>query len=99
MTLIYLRQYIDKKFSELSELSGVPGPEGPPGPAGPMGPEGPQGSQGEPGTKFTVDETLTLTDGVLSVNLADKVEDKTLPVSAAAVNATVGNINILLSLI
>jgi len=50
------------------------------------------------GVDFKTDETLTLSpDGVLSVNTADKVGDKTLPITAAAVNVTVGNIEILLS--
>ncbi|MGM9590622.1 MAG: hypothetical protein ACI3V0_10685 [Faecousia sp.] len=52
------------------------------------------------GVNFTVDETLTLKDGVLSVNTADAVEaDNTLPVTSAAVNTTVGNIEILLAMI
>lgn len=52
------------------------------------------------GTSFTTDETLTLKDGVLSVNTADAVEaDNTLPVTSAAVSATVGNIEVLLGTI
>lgn len=52
------------------------------------------------GVAFEVDETLTLENGILSVNTADVVEeDNTLPVTSAAVNTTVGNINILLSTI
>lgn len=52
------------------------------------------------GVDFVTDETLTLKDGVLSVNTADEVEaDNTLPVTSAAVHSTVGNIEILLSLI
>lgn len=48
--------------------------------------------------KFTTDETLTLSGGVLSVNTADDIEqDNTLPVTAAAVYQTVGNIEVLLS--
>lgn len=50
---------------------------------------------------FETDETLTLSeDGVLSVNTATDVEaDNTLPITAAAVYTTVGNIEILLSTI
>lgn len=77
---------------------GTVGPPGPVGPQGPEGPRGPQGEKGDPGTTFVTDETLSLVDGVLSVNTADAVEeDNTLPITAAAVNATVGNIAILLS--
>lgn len=43
------------------------------------------------------DETLTYKDGKLSVNTADDINDNnTLPVTAAAVYETVGNIEILL---
>lgn len=54
------------------------------------------------GVAFTTDETLNLDPetGVLSVNTADVVEpDNTLPITSAAVHTTVGNIEILLSLI
>lgn len=52
------------------------------------------------GVDFTTDETLTLKDGVLSVNTANVVEaDNTLPVTSAAVNVTVGNIEALLETI
>lgn len=52
------------------------------------------------GVAFEVDETLTLRDGILSVNTADAVEaDNTLPITSAAVNETVGNINALLATI
>ena len=52
------------------------------------------------GTSFETDETLTLKDGVLSVNTADAVEqDNTLPVTSAAVHVTVGNIDALLQTI
>lgn len=58
------------------------------------------GSGGGSCTSFTTDETLTLVNGVLSVNTTDKVEeDNTLPVTSAAVQATVGNINALLATI
>lgn len=49
---------------------------------------------------FETDKTLTLEDGVLRVNMADKVEeDNTLPVTSAAVYTEVGNINALLATI
>lgn len=44
-------------------------------------------------------ETLILEDGVLRVNTADEVGDSTLPITAAAVNVTVGNIEVLLGTI
>ena len=55
----------------------------------------------EAGVEFTTDETLTLSDEkVLSVNRAFSVEqDNTLPITSAAVHATVGNINALLATI
>lgn len=52
------------------------------------------------GVAFEVDETLTLRDGVLSVNTTDAMEqDNTLPITSAGVYATVGNINALLATI
>ncbi len=49
---------------------------------------------------FTVDETLTFVDGVLSVNTTDVVEeDNTLPITSAGVQVVVGNINALLKTI
>lgn len=52
------------------------------------------------GAGFETDETLTLANGVLSVNTADVVEqDNTLPVTSAAVHVTVGNIDALLNTI
>ena len=52
------------------------------------------------GTAFTTDETLSMTDGVLSVNRAYDVEaDNTLPVTSAAVYVEVGNIDALLKTI
>lgn len=75
-------------------IPAIVGPQGPKGETGPQGPEGPQG------TTFETDETLSLEGGVLSVNRAfDVEEDNTLPVTSAAVAATVGNIEILLSTI
>ena len=55
---------------------------------------------GSGGTSFTTDETLSLENGVLSVNTATEVsQDNTLPVTSAAVHTTVGNIEILLATI
>ncbi len=52
------------------------------------------------GTEFTTDETLTLENGVLRVNTAHEPEpDNTLPITAAAVATTVGNIEIILKTI
>lgn len=52
------------------------------------------------GMKFETDETLSLKDGVLSVNTAKEPDpDNTLPITSAAVAQTVGNIEILLSTI
>lgn len=52
------------------------------------------------GIMFETDETLTLKNGVLSVNTADSVEpDNTLPITSAAVATQVGNIEIILSTI
>lgn len=53
---------------------------------------------------FTTDNTLTLgQDRVLSVNVVkdinDSAADKTLPISASAVEATIGNIGALLDII
>lgn len=61
----------------------------------------PVGGGGGGGVDFTTDKTLTLSpEGVLSVNTADVVEaDNTLPVTSAAVQVTVGNIEELLKTI
>jgi len=49
---------------------------------------------------FSVDRTLIFSNGVLSVNTTNKVEsDNTLPITSAAVDATIGNIEILLNTI
>ena len=62
-------------------------------------------SEGVPiksGVDFTTDDTLNYNEetNVLSVNMADSVEaDNTRPITAAAVHATVGNIEILLGTI
>ena len=54
--------------------------------------------------RFTTDKTLTLSEaGVLSVNTVDDMydssADKTLPITASAVEVTVGNISALLDII
>ena len=50
--------------------------------------------------QFQTDETLTLKDGILSVNTTLEMEqDNTLPMSSAGVYATVGNIAQLLKTI
>lgn len=52
------------------------------------------------GVDFTVDETLKLENGKLSVNTADAVEaDNTLPVTSAAVHVEIGNIDAILQTI
>ena len=55
---------------------------------------------GTGGVDFVTDETLSLVNGVLSVNTAEAVEkDNSLPVTSAAVYTEVGNINALLATI
>ena len=52
------------------------------------------------GVNFETDETLTLKDGILSVNTTNTMEeDNTLPITSAGVFATVGNIEVLLKTI
>ena len=52
------------------------------------------------GVQFETDATLTLRDGILSVNTTDQMEqDNTLPITSAGVYATVGNIEALLKTI
>ena len=52
------------------------------------------------GVDFETDDTLTLENGILSVNTTDKIEsDNTLPITSAGVHATVGNIDVLLKTI
>ena len=49
---------------------------------------------------FTTDKSLTLKDGVLSVNTTDNAEkDNTLPISSAGVYTHIGNIEVLLKTI
>lgn len=51
-------------------------------------------------TTFEVDETLSLVDGVLSINTTDVIEEgNKLPVTSAAVQASIGNIDALLQTI
>lgn len=53
-----------------------------------------------PDSSFTTDKTLSLKDGVLSVNTTNNMEqDNTLPITSAGVYATVGNIEALLKTI
>lgn len=66
----------------------------------PVNIKGEKGEKGNDGTIFTPDETLSLKDGVLSVNTAKEPEpDNTLPITSAAVAQTVGNIEELLKVI
>ena len=52
------------------------------------------------GINFVTDETLSLKDGVLSVNTAHEPDpDNTLPITSAAVAVTVGNIGAILDTI
>ena len=52
------------------------------------------------GVYFETDNTLSLENGVLSVNTTDQMEaDNTLPITAAGVYAAVGNIEVLLKTI
>lgn len=52
------------------------------------------------GIDFDVDETLSLENGILSVNTTNQIEqDNTLPITSAGVYATVGNIEALLKTI
>ena len=67
---------------------------------GERGEPGEKGEKGNDGTIFTPDETLSLKDGILSVNTAKEPEpDNTLPITSAAVAQTVGNIEELLKVI
>lgn len=60
----------------------------------------PAAGGGGGGVSFITDKTLTLKNGILSVNTADTVEeDNTLPVTSAAVATQVGNIEIILATI
>lgn len=52
------------------------------------------------GIQFTIDESLKLENGVLSVNTTNQMEqDNTLPITSSGVYATVGNIEALLKTI
>ena len=56
--------------------------------------------EGGGSVSFDIDETLKIdSEGRLGVNMATEVADKTLPITAAAVNTTVGNIEVLLQTI
>ena len=67
----------------------------------PVNIKGNPGKDGEDGTSFTTDETLSLNEnGVLSVNTAHEPDpDNTLPITAAAVAQTLGNVETLLGTI
>lgn len=52
-----------------------------------------------PSDVIKTDETLSFKNGILSVNTSKKVEDSILPVTSAAVDTVVGNIDILLKTI
>lgn len=62
-----------------------------------------QMQQGIEGAYFTTDSTLSLDSGVLKVKTVNKANDdsadNTLPITAAAVNVAIGNIDVLLKLI
>ncbi len=63
-------------------------------------PISPEATRRKIGHTFKTDNTLKLENGVLSVNTANSVDqDNSLPVTSAAVYATVGNIEALLKTI
>ena len=65
-----------------------------------VGPKGDKGDRGNDGITFVTDETLTLQNGILSVNTAKEPDpNNTLPITSAAVAQTVGNIEKLLKII
>lgn len=67
---------------------------------GNKGDKGDKGDRGNDGTTFVPDETLTLQNGILSVNTAKEPDpNNTLPITSAAVAQTVGNIEKLLKII
>lgn len=101
-----VKKALEEAVAEVEKQEGPQGPQGEKGDTGEKGEpgergeQGPPGEKGDPGTTFTTDETLTLENGVLRVNTAAVVEaDNTLPVTSAAVNVTVGNIEALLETI
>lgn len=79
---------------------GDKGDKGEQGIQGVKGDKGDKGDRGSDGTTFVPDETLTLQNGILSVNTAKEPDpNNTLPITSAAVASTVGNIEILLKTI
>ena len=79
---------------------GDKGDKGEQGIQGVKGDKGDKGDRGNDGTTFVPDETLTLQNGILSVNTAKEPDpNNTLPITSAAVAQTVGNIEILLKTI
>ena len=100
---------VKNENGEVVDIPAIVGPRGPQGPQGiqgvhgirgEQGPKGDKGDKGDSGTIFTTDETLTLRNGILSVNTAEEPDpNNTLPITSAAVASTVGNIEILLKTI
>ena len=79
---------------------GLQGVQGVQGERGAEGAKGDKGDKGNDGTTFVPDETLTLQNGILSVNTAKEPDpNNTLPITSAAVAQTVGNIEKLLKII
>ena len=79
---------------------GIQGIRGIRGEQGLKGDKGDKGDRGNDGTAFVPDETLTLQNGIVSVNTAKEPDpNNTLPITSAAVAQTVGNIEKLLKII
>lgn len=90
----------DKGDTGEQGLQGPKGDKGEQGIQGPKGDKGDKGDRGNDGTTFVPDETLTLQNGILSVNTAKEPDpNNTLPITSAAVAQTVGNIEKLLKVI
>ena len=103
---------VKNENGEVVDIPAIVGPRGPQGPQGiqgvhgirgeqgPKGDKGDKGDRGNDGTTFVPDETLTLQNGILSVNTAKEPDpNNTLPITSAAVAQTVGNIEKLLKII
>lgn len=103
---------VKDKNGNIIDIPAIVGPRGPQGPQGiqgvhgirgeqgPKGDKGDKGDRGNDGTTFVTDETLTLQNGILSVNTAKEPDpNNTLPITSAAVAQTVGNIEKLLKII
>ena len=77
-----------------------PPPLAPPKPVPTPPPNSGEESDCDCGCDFTVDDTLTYTNGELGVNVTQEVAtDNTLPIASSAVARSVGNINTLLETI